>query len=494
MAKIMQPLVKAGLEGVETVCADSFIRRMHPILAAYVADHPEQCLVTCCSENRCPRCTVPPEKRGKPLHSVLREPEKVLKVLERRRKGKKPKQFDDEGLRAVFDPFWHNLPHANIFAAITPDILHQLHKGVFKDHLVKWITSIVGEDELDARFKAINNYPGLRHFKKGISAVSQWTGTEHKQMQRVFLCLLSGAPNVDDRILAVTRSLIDFIYYAQFQLHTDETLGALEECLNTFHRYKDVFIELELREDFNIPKFHSLLHYVNAIRNLGSLDGYNTESPERLHIDYAKEAYRASNKRDYVEQMTLWLQRQEAIDFQSVYLDWINNALSGEEKLEEELEEEEEEGEGEETPCTSMTEAEDEEGEPLAVDRFHYAKVCPHQSVSVSDLETRYGAIDFLPALTSYLKTIIPARSFLQPGRMDRFDLYCQIILHLPPNIYLSSDARSVRIRAIPAIPSNERKAASPARFDTALIEDPENPNGKLLNHCQLPKYTHFTD
>ena len=159
--------------------------------------------------------------------------------------------------------------------------------------------------------------------------------------------------------------------------------------------------------------------------------------------------------------MTLWLQCQEAIDFQSVYLHWINNALSGEEKLEEELEEEE--GEGEETPCTSMTEAEDEEGEPLAVDRFHYAKVCSHQSVSVSDLETRYGAIDFLPALTSYLKTIIPARSFLQPGRMDHFDLYRQIILHLPPNIYLSSDARSVRICAIPAIPSNECKAVSPA-------------------------------
>ena len=51
MAKIMQPLVKAGLEGVETVCTDSFIWRVHPILAAYVADHPEQCLVTCCSEN-----------------------------------------------------------------------------------------------------------------------------------------------------------------------------------------------------------------------------------------------------------------------------------------------------------------------------------------------------------------------------------------------------------------------------------------------------------
>jgi hypothetical protein len=46
---------------------------------------------------------------------------------------------------------------------------------------------------MDAWFKVMPDYPSLRHFKKGISMVKQWTGTEHKDMQRVFVGLLAGA-------------------------------------------------------------------------------------------------------------------------------------------------------------------------------------------------------------------------------------------------------------------------------------------------------------
>ncbi|KAF9557787.1 hypothetical protein CPC08DRAFT_610558, partial [Agrocybe pediades] len=75
-------------------------------------------------------------------------------------------------------------------------------------------------------------------------------------------------------------------------------------------------------EHFNIPKLHNIQHYVDCIRALGSPDGYNTEFPERLHIDFAKNAYHASNKCDYTEQMAMWLQRQEAVILQRSYLKW----------------------------------------------------------------------------------------------------------------------------------------------------------------------------
>jgi hypothetical protein len=39
----------------------------------------------------------------------------------------------------VGQPFTHSFPHANIHELLAPDLLHQLIKGVFKDHLVEWV-------------------------------------------------------------------------------------------------------------------------------------------------------------------------------------------------------------------------------------------------------------------------------------------------------------------------------------------------------------------
>ncbi|KAG6809061.1 hypothetical protein H0H92_001751 [Tricholoma furcatifolium] len=451
--KRREPLVVAGTEGVEMVCADGFIRRIFPILAAYVADYPEQCLAACCKENRCPGCIVPPDKRGDLLDSGWRNPLKTLQLLEKENMNQQKgypvdKTFDALGIRPIFKPFWISLPYANIFRGFTPDILHQLHKGVFKDHLVNWCTVIMGSEEMDKRFRAMNSYPALRHFRNGISTVSQWTGTELKQMEKVFVGILAGA--VNDDVLRAACALIDSIYISQLNLHTSKTLAALQKTLEIFHKHKKIFLELEIREHFNFPKLHSLQHYVDGIMTFGSADGYNTELPERLHIDYAKSAYRASNRRDYTEQMTLWLQRQEAVALRTSYIEWLqlSRDASGHE---------------------------DHTLEALLPRSTSYsiAKKAPFTDRSIEDLITHYGAVDFLSAFTTFIRKHIVRAPTL--SNYDRFNVYRQLTIRLPPNRHINSkDNLTHHIRTTPARPAEDRSSAIPACFDTAfVIDDP---------------------
>ncbi|KAF8600699.1 hypothetical protein BDV93DRAFT_414020, partial [Ceratobasidium sp. AG-I] len=70
-----------------------------------------------------------------------------------------------------------------------------------------------------------------------------------------------------------------------------------------------------------IPKWHMISHYADSICELGTPDGYNTESPEYLHIVYVKRGFAASNKRDAIPQIIQYCQRLEALRIHRAYLD-----------------------------------------------------------------------------------------------------------------------------------------------------------------------------
>ncbi|CAE6452458.1 unnamed protein product [Rhizoctonia solani] len=335
MAEIVRPLEQAGREGVEMACGDGEIRKCFPILAAYSADNPEQTQIACCKKNLCYRCTVGRDERGDYVVCPDRHHINTANALIARSKHRLTQYYIDNGLRPFGRPFWANLPHCDIFSALTPDILHQLHKGVFKDHLMKWCLELVNQSEFNDLYKAMLRHSNLRHFDKNVSELSQTTGKEHREMEKVFVGVVAGL--VPDDVMPAVRALLDFIYYAQLPSHTETTISWLERSLASFHEHKDAFIRHGARKHFNINKLHSMMHYATAIRELGALDGYNTEGPERLHIDFAKRAYRATNRNDFIVQMVQYLERRERVFKFDNYLKWAIPEYAAAEKIKDEV-------------------------------------------------------------------------------------------------------------------------------------------------------------
>ncbi|KAF5346217.1 hypothetical protein D9757_014049 [Collybiopsis confluens] len=314
MAIVLEPLKAAGDPsgpGVEMVGGDGAVRRVYPLLATYVADYPEQCLVTCTKYGTCPKCRRKAGDLQLPKVGESRTQSWTYQTIKNARQDVGPRggvaavhalAMESDVAGGIFEPFWVGFPLTDIHRCVAPDILHQIYQGVFK-HLVSWIQQTMGKPELDARIQRLPPTSGVRHFSKGISVLAQVSGTERKHMARILVaCLL-----------------------AQYPSHTQYTLGCLQTELDTWHKYRNFFIHASVREHFNIPKFHSLLHYIESIRWLGTTDNYNTEAFERLHIDFAKEGWRASNKRDPFPQMVRFMDRQEKIFSYDFYRSWTKN-------------------------------------------------------------------------------------------------------------------------------------------------------------------------
>lgn len=320
MSCIFAPLKQAAIDGgVPMVCADGKARCVVPILAAYVADYPEQCLVSCTKYGTCPRCICRPDEMGSMDAFSDRTYKWTTDILkEAKNNAKSNGAFYNQCLlhgvgSGVFVPFWHDLPFTDIHLSMTSDVLHQLHQGVLK-HLVAWVQKVMGEKELDARLRCLPPAFGVTRLPNGITGLQNISGPERKNIAKILLgCLVGKIPAEG---LRACKALLDFMHLAQYESHDEITLGYMKDALQVWKENRDYFLRVRVRgdkNDFNIPKFHSLLHYVTCIELFGTTNNYNTELFERLHIEFAKKGWRASNKRDETPQMTTWLERQEKV-------------------------------------------------------------------------------------------------------------------------------------------------------------------------------------
>lgn len=334
MRVVLEPLRKNQRVCRVMVGPDAKLRRCVVVLMAWIADLEEQLLIAGVVKFHCPVCVASKKELGDLDCFCIRSGKWILDTLACVR-AKYPNATTYEfscairslkiGLSGCTEELcWEGLllgPER----FIKQDLLHGSHKFLW-DHLMTWLCETLGCPEIDSRYRAQPPIDDVRHFADGISKLSQVSGCEHREVQKVLVPLLytaDAAPG-NHHVLLSTRHLIDYIYTAQFPEISESDITRMRDALISFHRHKDIFIQNGSRDPphFQIPKLHALPHLIDDARRSGAPDNFSTETPESLHIENCKEPWRASNKHDVDDQILNYLTIKEKISLRVSYESW----------------------------------------------------------------------------------------------------------------------------------------------------------------------------
>ncbi|KAG8725615.1 hypothetical protein FRC09_000002 [Ceratobasidium sp. 395] len=486
MESILEPLKTLSRTGMDVLCADGGVRRVFPILAAYIADFPEQALITCVRESCCPICWIPSDERGDlSVRYPLRDRCRTLDALDDHWNGYS-RTIDVLGIRPT-RPFWVDLPYVDISTCIAPDLLHQLDKGVFGDHMIKWTTAMLSSNEMDRRTKGMPRFQKLRHFARGISVISQWTGKEAKALGRTFMAIVSG--HEKSNLVKAVRSIADFSAHAHKHEISESDLRAMDRDVFDFNSAKNVFIKPPKRKKsklvtnergFNrIAKLHMLTHYPYLICQLGAPEGFNTEITERLHIDYVKKPWATTNHVNATQQMIAHLGNREAWALLRAYMHDTGLVLDPRFKDARADDDDDADDDGPEDLVGGAGGREDDVWQPSPTVRI--AKR-PSLGLSVKGayLINKHKATDLVPATINYLKSVAPARTAFPITHNTVFKVWRRCKLQhrrLPFDPAL--EPQTDQVRAFTSSGDSEGRVLRPGYFDTVLFSPSTSDNNR---------------
>ncbi|KAI9065785.1 hypothetical protein FKP32DRAFT_1567193, partial [Trametes sanguinea] len=300
------------------LCSDGHYRSVIYGLGPYIADYPEQCLLACTVQGWCPKCTAKRQDLDGP-GAIPRSPEHTDAL---RRVKTEQQLWDQYGVVSSCEPFTADFPRANIHELLAPDLLHQVIKGTFKDHLVTWVEEYLvlmhGKAgaarimaDIDRRIAAAPLFPGLRRFPEG-RRFKQWTGNDSKALMKVFLA--AAASYIPAKMSQALSAFLDFCYLVRRPTITAADLRAIDAALTRFHEKRVIFEETGVRLDgFSLPRQHSLGHYPRLIQLFGAPSGLSSSITESKHIEAVKKPYRRSNRYEALGQMLLTNQRLDKL-------------------------------------------------------------------------------------------------------------------------------------------------------------------------------------
>lgn len=281
-----------------------------PILMAWIADLEEQWLICGLTRQNCPCCKADSSAYGLGQCCKVQKGQSTLQKLQCLQAALGGNQIDNYkfdfeawqiGLLGVqpSNLCWEGLG-VNICQVVCVDILHGLHKFVH-NHLLVWVTNIIGKGELDCWFWSQPYCVGYWMFGGGILKMKQMSGKENCNVECHLVTALvhaqsSNHVNLPDAFFTTVCALLDFIFKAQLKTHSNATIASMKADLATFHANKHVFLTLggqiksnsNPMDHFNIPKLHHWTWIAYWILYGGLQDTSHCLLQESLHCQQSQ--------------------------------------------------------------------------------------------------------------------------------------------------------------------------------------------------------------
>ena len=128
-------------------------------------------------------------------------------------------------------------------------------------------------------------FPGLRRFPQG-RRFSQWTGDDSKALMKIYLPAIVNY--VEPDVVNTIAAFLQFCYISRRSDITKTDLDNLAKALADFHKYRQVFIRIGVRDNFNLPRQHAMVHYRDNIVEFGPPNGLCSSITESRHITAVK--------------------------------------------------------------------------------------------------------------------------------------------------------------------------------------------------------------
>ena len=106
-------------------------------------------------------------------------------------------------------------------------------------------------------------------------------------------------------MIRALRAFLDFCYLARCDIFDSKSLAAMQEALDRFHRHQEIFCTCGVCSSFNLPRQHSLMHFIQMIWAFGAPNGLCSSITESKHIKAVKKPYRRSSHYKALGQMLL---------------------------------------------------------------------------------------------------------------------------------------------------------------------------------------------